>query len=99
MNCASLGCPNLATQAYRPDNLEALLEQGATEYINHPRGARATADGLLVSSIYDWFQEDFGGTDAGVLTHLKRYATPELAEPLDRYTDFDDEYDWSLNAP
>ena len=98
-NCASLGCPNLATQAYRADNLEALLEQGATDYINHPRGARETEDGLLVSSIYDWFQEDFGGTDAGVFTHLKRHATPELAEALDRYTDFDDEYDWRLNAP
>jgi len=34
------------------------------------------------SSIYDWYQEDFGGTEAGVLGHLLRYARPELAERL-----------------
>ena len=99
VNCASIGCPNLAPEAYRSDNVEALLEQGATDYVNHPRGARETEDDLLVSSIYDWWQADFGGTDAGVLAHLKRYARPELAETLDRYTEFDDEYDWNLNAP
>ena len=99
VNCASIGCPNLATEAYRSDNVEALLEQGATDYVSHPRGARETEDGLLVSSIYDWWQVDFGGTDAGVLAHLKRYARPELAEALDRYTEFDYEYNWNLNAP
>ena len=99
VNCASIGCPNLATEAYRADNLERLLERGAADYVNHPRGARVTDDGLVVSSIYDWFKEDFGGTDAGVLAHLERYAKPALAETLDGYTSFDDDYDWSLNAP
>ncbi len=98
VNCASLGCPNLATQAYRADNLEALLEQGATDYINHPRGARETEDGLLVSSIYDWFQEDFGGSEAGVVERLLRHAGPELAEQLKGFEGgFDYEYDWDLN--
>ncbi len=99
VNCASIGCPNLATEAYQADNLERLLKRGAADYVNHPRGARVTDDGLVVSSIYDWFKEDFGGTDAGVLAHLKRYAKPELAATLDGYTSFDDYYDWSLNAP
>ncbi|MDE0270707.1 MAG: DUF547 domain-containing protein, partial [Gammaproteobacteria bacterium] len=66
VNCASIGCPNLAPEAYRSDNLERLLEQGATEYINHPRGAQVRDGKLLVSSIYDWFKADFGGTDEGV---------------------------------
>ena len=99
VNCASLGCPNLAPEAYRSDNLERLLEQGATEYINHPRGTQVRDGELLVSSIYDWFKADFGGTDEGVLAHLARYARPELAAQLSGYDSFDDDYDWSLNGP
>ena len=99
VNCASIGCPNLAPEAYRSDNLERLLEQGATEYINHPRGAQVTDGELLISSIYDWFKADFGGTDEGVFAHLAQYARPELAAQLDNFDSFDDYYDWSLNAP
>ena len=99
VNCASIGCPNLSPEAYRADNLERLLEQGASDYINHPRGAQVTGDALVVSSIYDWFKEDFGGTDAGVFAHLKQYARPELLEILDNHDTFDDEYDWALNGP
>ena len=39
-------------------------------------------EGLIVSSIYDWYRVDFGGTDAGVIRHLKKYASPALAERL-----------------
>ncbi len=99
VNCASIGCPNLASEAYRADNLEQLLEQGAAAYINHPRGARVADGELLVSSIYDWFKEDFGGADAGVLAHIGQYARPELANALTGFDDFDDDYDWRLNAP
>ena len=99
VNCASIGCPNLASEAYRADNLERLLEQGAAAYVNHPRGAQVTDGELLISSIYDWFKVDFGGTDEGVLAHLAQYAQPELASQLEGFDSFDDDYDWSLNAP
>ena len=99
VNCASLGCPNLSPQAYRADNLEKLLEQGAKEYVNHPRGVQVKDGKLIVSSIFEWYKVDFGNTDAGVLAHLKRYARPELAEILVRYDSFGDDYDWNLNAP
>ena len=99
VNCASLGCPNLALDAYRSDNLERLLEQGAREYVNHSRGVAVREEGLLISSVYEWFKVDFGGTDADVFAHLRRYATPELAEALDGYDGFDHDYDWGLNRP
>ncbi len=99
VNCASLGCPNLALEAYRSDNLERLLEQGARDYVNHPRGVTVREEGLLVSSVYEWFKVDFGDTDAAVFAHLKRYATPELAEALDGHDSFEHDYDWSLNKP
>lgn len=99
VNCASIGCPNLSPEAYRADNLERLLEKGARDYVNHPRGMRLVDDDLEISSIYDWFKVDFGDTDEGVFAHLRQYATPENAKMLEGRDDFDDDYDWKLNAP
>ena len=98
VNCASIGCPNLQNRAYTGENLEVLLEKGAREYINHPRGVSFAGEKLVLSSIYDWFQEDFDGSEEGVLHHLHRYAAPELAAELENYSGrISYEYDWSLN--
>jgi len=98
VNCASIGCPNLQNLAYTAANLEVLLEKGAREYINHPRGASFQGNKLVLSSIYDWFQEDFGGSEEGVLRHLRRYAAAELAGRLGGYSGrIGYAYDWSLN--
>ncbi len=99
LNCASIGCPDLRAAAFTAENAEALLDTAARAYVNHPRGARVENDRLTVSSIYAWFREDFGGTEAGVIAHLKRYAGPELAKALETATDIGGyEYDWALNA-
>lgn len=98
VNCASVGCPNLASQAYTAGNFTLLAEAGARSYINSRRGARVEKGRLSVSSIYVWFKPDFGGTDAGVLKHLKQYATPALIKDLEGVTRISgDHYDWSLN--
>jgi hypothetical protein len=98
VNCASIGCPNLQKRAYTAANLEVLLEQGARKYVNHPRGVSFQGKKVVLSSIYDWFQEDFGGSEEGVVRHLRRYAAPELAEKLEEYSGrIGYEYDWSLN--
>lgn len=99
VNCASLGCPNLAVIAFRADNLEAMLNKGATEYINHERGVQVVDGDLHVSSIYVWFQEDFGGNVQGVIDHLRKFARPELATALGGFKNFEHDYDWKLNAP
>ena len=98
VNCAALGCPNLQRRAFTAANSESLLETGATAYVNHPRGAQVAAGRLTVSSIYVWFQEDFGGSDIGVIGHLRRYAANDLAARLAGISRIaDDRYDWRLN--
>ncbi len=98
VNCASVGCPNLGTQAFTGAKLDAQLDAAARAYVNSPRGANPKPDGLVVSSIYDWYSKDFGGDDAGVIAHLKTYAEPPLAQRLAGTTSIADyAYDWSLN--
>lgn len=98
VNCASIGCPNLLTMAYTADNVDGLLTENAIAYVNHPRGASLRNGELTASSIFDWFQEDFGGNEIGVLAHLRKYAKPEFRAQLRLVLDIlDFDYDWSLN--
>ncbi len=99
VNCASLGCPNLQPVAYTSENTELLLEKGAREFINHPRGVVIENGSLKVSSIYVWFQEDFGGSAEGLMEHWSRYAEGTLAKALRVYRGgLDHGYDWRLNG-
>ena len=99
LNCAAAGCPELAAEAYRADALEAQLDRAARAYVNHPRGVEATADGgVLLSSIFDWYAEDFGAGRAELFAHLARYAEADLAAALTRGPRISGyRYDWALN--
>ncbi len=98
VNCASIGCPNLQATPFTGKNADELLERAAHDYVNSTRGVRPSENGLIVSSIYVWFREDFGGSDDKVVTHLRRYAGPELSAEIERAQKLvDHAYDWSLN--
>ena len=98
VNCAALGCPNLQPEAFTAANTVALLDKAARDYVNHPRGVSAAGGRLAVSSIYVWYEADFGGTDRGVIEHLRRYARPPSAAALAGIHHIaEDRYDWRLN--
>ncbi len=98
VNCASVGCPNLAIVPYAAVTADTMLTEAAKAYVNHPRGVKWSDWGLIVSSIYHWYKVDFGGTDAGVISHLKKYASPALAARLEKVPEiYDHEYNWDLN--
>lgn len=99
VNCASIGCPNLAAKAYTARNARALLEQGAADYINSPRGVRIDNGRIVASKLFKWYDDDFG-SEADLIAHLKKYAKPGLRAKLEGKTEIHDyEYDWTLNAP
>ena len=98
VNCASVGCPNLKDGLWHAETLEADRKAAAETFVNSERGVRITKKGLQVSSIYKWFQSDFGGSKDGVVQHIRQYAGPELAAAIDggaKIRGF--EYDWDLN--
>jgi hypothetical protein len=98
VNCASIGCPTLMPTPFTATSLQAMLDRCARLYVNHPRGVRADAGGLTVSSIYKWYQEDFGASWQGVLAHLRRYANSNTAQMLAPFSTIHaDTYDWQLN--
>jgi len=99
VNCASMGCPNLALEPFAGTKLDAQLDAAARRYVNHPRGVRLNGGKVALSKIYGWYRDDFGKDDAALFDHLRRYADPPLAEQLkgvSKASSYD--YDWSLNA-
>ena len=99
LNCAAAGCPNLGLRAYTGATIDGAMEAAARSYVNDPRGVSFDAEGrLIVSKIYGWFREDFGGDQQGVLAELRRHADPALLDRLDGRDAVDGyDYDWSLN--
>lgn len=102
--CASLSCPPLRREPYRPDTLDAQLDHNARVWLSDPRkGLRIDREKKVVwlSSIFDWFREDFEAS-GGVLAFVERHAPQAQARWLARHgaearvRSLD--YDWSLNA-
>ena len=98
VNCASVGCPNLARDAYTGDRLDDQLDAAARAYIASPRGIRFDGGRVTASKIYSWYDEDFGNSESGIIAHISDHAEGETAERLAGLSSIDDyEYDWSLN--
>jgi hypothetical protein len=98
VNCAALGCPNLGADAYTGAAVAQQLAAAARAYVNSPRGVWFDGESVGVSSIYAWFQDDFGNSDAGILAHLREYAEPKRRERLEGVQRIQEHaYDWGLN--
>ncbi len=99
VNCASVSCPDLQPIAFTGANLEAQLALGARNYLASPRGVVSAGDALLVSSLFDWYAEDFGYDLPAVLERLAGFADADTAALLRahegpvRYA-----YDWAING-
>lgn len=102
LNCASVGCPALRAEAYTSVRLEQQLEEAMRLFLSDRTRNRVRNGRLEVSSIFQWFKEDFERGD--VSAYLARYAQWLTARPEEqqairektlplRYLD----YDWALN--
>lgn len=97
INCASLGCPALRSEAYRAGSIEKQLDQAASEFINNPQKNRfdVAAGTLYLSQIFKWFGEDFGDLPA-YLSHHAVQDKPVFL-PGKKWKIQWLPYDWSLN--
>lgn len=99
VNCASYSCPNLSQKVYKGKHIDTMLDQAAKTYINSPRSVSIHNGKLRVSSIYKWYQADFGGSEKGVIQHFKHYAKPQLKHKLKAFSSIDSyHYNWQLNS-
>ncbi len=100
VNCASLSCPNLVTQAYTGSNTGTLLDQNERAYVNHPRGVSFNDKGrLTVSRIFKWYRDDFADDEQKLLEYFASHSDEPLAGQLRAYNGrLSYDYDWDLNG-
>ena len=99
INNATIGAANLSKQAFLGASIDRQLNEAAAEFINSPRGVQIIEGKLVVSKIYDWYRDDFGGTDKDVIAHLKQFARTSLQKVLQRINNIDSyTYNWHLNS-
>ncbi len=111
VNCASVSCPPLAAEPYRPGTLDAQLDRAARAYLASGEGLRVEGNSFRVSSIFKWYGEDFvagyapivpgsrAAKERAILGAIVRHGPPAAAGRArsgEPAIRFLD-YDWSLN--
>jgi len=99
VNCASTSCPPLGIHAFVGARLETQLEAAMTGFVgdetrNH---LDRKAGSLAVSSIFDWFIEDFERDAGSVRAYLRRYAGEAGGEWMESAKLSYLDYSWALN--
>jgi hypothetical protein len=102
--CAAMSCPPLRSEAYTGAKLDAQLEsQGRLFVLDAARGSRVDVPNATVylSKIFDWYKEDFGGSEDAIGRYVAQYHPASPAKQLlmggqFKVTYF--EYDWTLNS-
>ncbi len=111
VNCASVSCPPLQPEPYIAERLDAQLDAAARAYLGSEHGLQLRGSRLELSSILDWYGDDFiaefasqlpGGRPAkerSVLAVVATFGPPEAAAlaKSDKARVGYLSYDWSLN--
>lgn len=99
--CAAMSCPKLRAEAYTPTTLDAQLDDQMRTFLSDRSLNGIDAQGLYLSRIFDWYEEDFGDLRdymrqyADVLADDKAEREALMGDIRIRYTD----YNWNLNSP
>ncbi len=95
INCASASCPKLLREPYKAHNLERLLEQQTTNFINDPFHNTISPYAVRVSKIFDWYKKDFKETHGSVTSFINQYSKSLIVDQKDKGYK---EYDWTINS-
>lgn len=93
--CASIGCPQLLSEAYTASALEKQLQAAKLGFLKNPKknSYDKTTNTLYLSKIFSWFQTDF--TKKTTLIQYVQEGFDEAIKPDAKIVY--NEYSWDLN--
>ncbi len=108
--CGALGCPILFSEAHTKNNLETLLNKGASQYLHSKAGLQIddAKKTIRISEIFKWYKDDFGEKDTkakktyakgeftGVRTFISGYRK-DVKDKILKYEIRFIPYNWRLN--
>lgn len=93
--CGAIGCPPIISEAYKPENLEKLLQTQTVKALNNPEFIKVTGNKVELSEIFKWYKEDFtknGQTEIAFINKYRKDKIPATAN-CSYYP-----YNWQLNS-
>ena len=99
INDGCIGAPNLSKQAYQGSTIDKQLNLATRDYINSMRGLQIIEGKLILSKMYEWYFDDFGGSESDIVHHLTHFANKSLHEDLSKIASINSyTYNWHLNS-
>ena len=102
--CAARGCPPLRAEPYRGDMINAQLDEQTRNYLQDTseNSFDIRTHAASLSKIFEWYPNDFGGTNEGILRFIAQFVPDAVARAI-RENPFAwsvafKEYDWRLNS-
>jgi hypothetical protein len=94
VNCASGSCPKLSNIAFTEENIDTELERLMKDFVNDANRNKISEKKVQISSIFDWFKEDFT-KNGSVIDYLNKYSDTKIdTKAKTNYL----KYDWTLNS-
>jgi len=94
VNCASGSCPKISNIAFTEENVETELTRLMQGFINDTSKNKLSKKKIQISSIFDWFKDDFT-KDGSLIDYLNKYSTTKI-NPNAKISYL--KYDWTLNG-
>jgi len=93
INCASVSCPALASDAFVAERLDDQLDQAARTFFTDSSKNSFATEEAKISMIFKWFKKDFTKGQS-----LKEFLNKYSPVPLTKETKISQlDYDWNLN--
>ena len=97
LNCASIGCPDLAPKVYQAGRINDQLIRAGDVFINQKKGLNIVSGRVVLSRIFEWYEDDFGG-EKGVRAELIEHANAPMKVRIEQYKGrLSYHYNWQLN--
>lgn len=100
VNCASISCPPLRSEAFVADQLDQQLDDQMKLWLNDKSRNEVNLSKKIfkLSKIFDWYKEDFEKWGGGVKTVVNKYLKSPLSQKdLNKFEVEYLDYDWNLN--
>lgn len=93
INCASVSCPQLRSEAYNAEQLNTQLSEQANRFVNNLSKNIISNNNLQLSKLFDWFKSDFTKSQS-LVNFLREHTSVNISENAAiSYLD----YNWNLN--
>ncbi len=95
--CAAKSCPQLMSSSFKPNQLDAQLDERTRSTINDSKWlmVKSGQKQVDVSKIFEWYANDFTRNGKTITDWINQYRTSKIPASY-KVTYY--EYDWSLNG-